>query len=163
MASYYCIPMWGVIVKKRFLFSLFNREFSSRLLSRLVNLDSRVLLCCGLLTFAKAYGSDAENNDEGDERPSSFLQEVSRFGRTHYLVSTCETRSQTSAFAVLYQDQHRQQNSCNYDENSNKNVHNILNFISMLSIRAAKLQQFFDIRKYFVVFCVRITILRRYH
>ena len=96
------------------LLSGLSRQFSSRS-SRSLYLDNRLIFCSSLLTMVETYGSDAEDNDERDERPSRFLQEVRRLRSTHHLVAASETCSQSSAFTILYQHQERQQDSGDND------------------------------------------------
>ena len=77
--------------------------------------DSGLILCGSLFAGIETHSCDAEENDEGDERPSCFLQEVSRTRCSHYLVAACKTGSQSATLAVLNQYKQRQQ----YGSNNN--------------------------------------------
>ena len=105
----------------------FSRQFRSRLCGgSLVNLDSRLLFSSHLATLGEASSSYAKEDDDGDKRPCSLLEEVSGAGSTHDLVTAGKTSSQTTTFAVLNKHKEGQQDSCNNDEDCNKYVHNII-------------------------------------
>ena len=94
----------------------------------LLHLAGCFLNLLGDLAFAFTYagvlvetnGKNAQKDNNGYECPSGFLEEVSSFRSTHYLVTTGETCGQTAAFRVLYQHKKHHEDAGQYDEDSQK-------------------------------------------